>query len=182
MHAAGPDVVCVHASARCALVEDHQLFALLEAPERRRQRADIHGLRRDVEEVREQAADFAKEHADELRAPRHLETEKPLDGEAERVLLVHRRDIVEPVEIGRRLQVGLVLDELLGTAMKQPDMRIDALDHLTVEFEHEAQHPVRRRMLRSEIDREVADVVLGHWARPEWRMANGEWRMERGEP
>ena len=89
------------------------------------------------------------------------------------MLLVHRRDIVEPVEIGRRLQVGLVLDQLLGAAMKQPDMRIDALDNLAVELEHEAQHAVRRRMLRPEIDREVADVVLGHWARPE-RMANGE--------
>ena len=31
-----------------ALVENHQLLALLEAPERRRQRADIHRLRRDL--------------------------------------------------------------------------------------------------------------------------------------
>ena len=41
-------------------------------------------------------------------------------------------------------------------------MRIDALDDLAVELQHEAQHAVRRRMLRAEIDREVADVVLGH--------------------
>ena len=41
-------------------------------------------------------------------------------------------------------------------------MRIDALDDLAVELEHEAQHAVRRRMLRPEIDREVADVVFGH--------------------
>ena len=41
-------------------------------------------------------------------------------------------------------------------------MRIDALDDLAVELEHEAQHAVRRRMLRAEIDGEVAEVVLGH--------------------
>ena len=57
--AAGPEVVGVHARARCALVEDHQLLALLEAPQRRRQRADIHRLRRHVEEMRQQAADLA---------------------------------------------------------------------------------------------------------------------------
>ena len=77
------------------------------------------------------------------------------------MLLVHRRDIVEPVEIGQRLQIGLVLDQLLGAAMEQPDMRIDALDHLAVELEHEAQHAVGRRVLRPEIDGEVAVLGFG---------------------
>ena len=76
------------------------------------------------------------------------------------VLLVHRRDVVEPVEIGQRLEIGLVLDQLLGAAMQQPDMRIDALDHLAVELEHEAEHAVRRRMLRAEIDGELAVVAF----------------------
>jgi hypothetical protein len=44
----------------------------------------------------------------------------------------------------------LRLDQLLGAAMQQADMRIDALDHLAVELEHEAQHAVRGRMLRAE--------------------------------
>ena len=43
---------------------------------------------------------------------------------------------------------------------KQPDMRIDALDHLAVELEHEPEHAVRRRMLRSEIDGEFAVVAF----------------------
>ena len=41
-------------------------------------------------------------------------------------------------------------------------MRIDALDDLAVELQHQAQHAVRRRMLRSEIDREIAEVLLVH--------------------
>ncbi len=51
MDAAGAEVRRVHAAAAGALVKYHQLFALFEAPQRRRQRADIHRLRGDVEEV-----------------------------------------------------------------------------------------------------------------------------------
>jgi hypothetical protein len=55
-----------------------------------------------------------------------------------------------------------VLDQLFGAAMKQANMRIDALDHLAIELQHEAQHAVRRRMLRAEIDREVAEIAFAH--------------------
>jgi len=48
------------------------------------------------------------------------------------VLLVHRRDVIEPVEIGDRPAVGFVLDQLLGAAMQQADMRIDAGDDFAV--------------------------------------------------
>ena len=113
-------------------------------------------LRGDVEEMREQAADLAIEHADELTALGHLDAKQLLHCQAEGMFLIHRRDVVEPVEIADRLQVGLVLDQLLGAAMQEADMRIDALDNLAVELEHKAQHAVRRRVLRPEIDGEVA--------------------------
>jgi len=35
--------------------------------------------------------------------------------------------------------------------MKQADMRIDALDDFAVELQHQAQHAVRRRMLRAQL-------------------------------
>jgi hypothetical protein len=82
--------------------------------------------------------------------------------QAERVFLIHRRDIVEPVEIWQRLQIGFVLDKLFSAAMEQADVRIDALDHLAVELQDQAQHAVCRRVLRSEIDREIAERSLGH--------------------
>jgi hypothetical protein len=53
-------------------------------------------------------------------------------------LLVHRCDIVEPIEVGQRLQVGLVLDQLFGATMEQADMGIDALNHLAIKLQHEA--------------------------------------------
>src|SRR5919197_5531386 len=41
MYSSDPEIVRVHASARSALVKHHQLLALLETPERRRERADV---------------------------------------------------------------------------------------------------------------------------------------------
>ena len=160
MHAAGAEIGRMHAAAGGPLVEHHQLLALLEAPEWRRQRADIHRLRGDVEEMREQAADLGIEHAYELGAHRHGHADELLHGECISMLLVHRRHVVETVEIGQRLEIGLVLDQLLGAAVKQADMRVDALDDLAVELEHEAQHAVRRRVLRPEIDGELAVVAF----------------------
>ena len=164
MHAAGPDIGRVHAAAAGALVEHHQLLAFLEAPERRRQRADIHGLRGDVEEMREETADLGIKHADQLAADRHRHVDQLLDGEREGMLLIHRRDVIEPIEIGHRLEIGLVLDQLLRAAMEQANMRIDAVHDLAVELEHETKHAVGRRMLRSEIDGELAVFDLFHVA------------------
>jgi hypothetical protein len=78
------------------------------------------------------------------------------------VLLVHRRHVIEAVEVRDRLQVSLVLDQLLSAPVQEPDMRIDTLHDLAVEFEHEAQHAVRSRMLRAEIDREITKPSFVH--------------------
>src|SRR5262249_729480 len=82
--------------------------------------------------------------------------------QTERVFLVHRRDVIEPVEIGQRLQIGLVLDQLLGPTVQKTDMRVDALDDLTAELQYEAQHARSRGMLRPEIEGEVAEGGFGH--------------------
>jgi hypothetical protein len=42
--------------------------------------------------------------------------------------------------------------------VQQADVRIGALHHFAVEFEHQTQHAVRSRMLRSEVQRVVLDV------------------------
>ena len=51
-----------------------------------------------------------------------------------------------------------VLGELLRRAVQQADVRIGALDDLAVELQHEPQHAVRRRVLRPEVHRVVADL------------------------
>ncbi len=156
MHATNAEERRVHARARGTLIEHHELFALFETPERRRQRTDVHRLRGDVEKMRQNAADFAVQHADQLSTARHGNAEQLFRRKAEGMLLIHRRDVIEPVEVRNRLQIGLLFDQLFSTAMKQTNVRIDALDHLAVKLQHEAQHAVRRRMLRSEVDSEIA--------------------------
>src|SRR5690606_18908894 len=48
--------------------------------------------------------------------------------------------------------------QLLGAAMQQADMRIDASHQLTVQLQHQTQHAVRGRVLRAEVDGELAVV------------------------
>jgi len=55
-----------------------------------------------------------------------------------------------------------VFDQLLGPAVQQTDMRVDALDDLTVELQYETQYAVSRRMLGPEIEGEVAQGGFGH--------------------
>ena len=156
----------MHARATGPLIKHHQLFALFEAPDRRRHRAHVHGLRGHVHDVREDAADFRIENADQLAAHRDFEAEQLFDGERESVLLVHRRDVVETIEVRNGLQIGLRLDQLFGSAMQKTDMRINALDDFAVQFQNQTQHAVRGGMFRTEVDREVADVMLSHSSAP----------------
>ena len=103
--------------------------------------------------------------ADVLGADRDLEAEQLLDREHEAVLHAHRRAVIEPVEVGQRLGVGLVLDQLLGAAVEQADMRVDPLDDLAVQLHDQAKHAVRRRVLRPEVDRVVVDLLVAGVAR-----------------
>ena len=163
VHAAGPEIGRVEPRAAHPLVEAHQLLALFEGPQEGRQRADIHRVGRHVQKMIEHPADFGIEHADRLAARRRLDTQQLFRCKREGVLLVHRRDIVEPVEIGHGLQIGLVLDQLLGAAVQQADMGIGPLDDLAVHLQHQAQHAVGRRMLRPEVQVEILDLDI---ARP----------------
>src|SRR5271166_334858 len=101
------------------------------------------------------AADLAVKHTNKLPADRNGNAGKPFDREAERMLLIHRRDIIEPVEIGYGLKVGLIFDQLLRATVEKADMWIDALYELTVELEDHTQHAVCGWVLRTEIECEI---------------------------
>ena len=106
-------------------------------------------------------ADLGVEHPDQAAADRNLQAHQLLDGQHEGVLLVHRRDVVEAVEVADVLGVGPRFDQLLGAAVQQADVRVGLLDDLAVELQHQAQHAVRRRVLRPEVHGVVADLGGG---------------------
>ena len=106
------------------------------------------------------AGDLAKHSPDPLGALGNIDVEQLFDGEREALLIGHHADVVEAVEVGQGLQVRLVLDELLGAAVQQPHVRIRPDDLLAVELQDQPQHPVRRRVLRPEVDRVVPQLAL----------------------
>src|SRR6516162_5594736 len=86
MYAADSEIGRMHAATRGTLIENHQLLALLEPPQRWGERAHVHGLGGDIEQMRKQPSDFAIEDADELRAARDRDAQKLFRRQAERML------------------------------------------------------------------------------------------------
>jgi len=76
-------------------------------------------------------------------------------------LVAHHRHVVEAVHVRHGLDEGARFGKLLSGPVQQSDVRIGALDHFAVEFEHQAQHAVGRRVLRAEIERVILDFSHG---------------------
>jgi hypothetical protein len=147
----------VHARAGHRFVHVEQVFPLAEAVDQHVHRAAVQPVRAEPQQVVQQAGDLGEHHADVLRADRHVDAEQLLDGQAVGVLVGHHRHVVEAVHVGQRLEVGAGLGQLLGGAVQQADVRVGALDHFAVELQHQAQHAVRGRVLRAEVEGVVLD-------------------------
>ena len=160
MYPAGAEPCGVHPRARRALEEVHAILADLEQPEIGRHRAHVHDVRTEIEHVIADARQFREQDAQILSAERHLHVEQLFDRKHIAMLHAERRAIIEPVEIGQRLQIGLVFDQLFGAAVEQADMRIEPLDDFAVQLHDKAEHAVRRRVLRAEIDRVIVDLLI----------------------
>ncbi len=141
----------MHARAGNRLVAIHQVFALAEGVQEHRHGADVERMRAKRHQVIQDARDLVEHDADVLRAQRHFDAEQLLDRHHVGVLVAHHRHVVEAVHVGNRLQVGLLLGQLLGGAVQQADVRIGALDDFAVQLQHQAQHAVRGRVLRAEV-------------------------------
>ena len=94
MHTAGAEIGRMQTRTTGPLIKDHQLFALFKPPGQRRHRPHIHGLRRDIEQMVEHAANFRIKHADQAGAPRHDSAGELFNRQTPCVLLVHRCHIV----------------------------------------------------------------------------------------
>ena len=97
------------------------------------------------------------------RAARHLDAEELLDREDVEELVRVERDVVDARRVRHRLPPRLVLHVLLEAGVEVADDRADARDRLAVEVDDEAEHAVRRGMVRPEVDAEdvLEPVLLG---------------------
>jgi hypothetical protein len=119
MYTANPKIIHMHSRPGGALIETHQFLALLKSPQRRRKSSDVHSLRGNVKEVRQQPTNFTIKNADLLTTFGDLNTQGLFGRQYEGMLLIHRSDVIEPVEISDCPQIGLVLDQFLSAAMEK---------------------------------------------------------------
>ncbi|OIQ68002.1 hypothetical protein GALL_504100 [mine drainage metagenome] len=164
VHATGAEIGSVHARTRHRLVHVEQVFALAEGVQKNGHRPAVEAMRTQPHQVVEEAGDFGEHHPDVLPTQRHLDAQQLFDRQAVGVFVAHHRHVVEAVHVGQRLDIGLVLGQFFRGAVEQADVRIGTLHHFAVEFEHQAQHAVGRRVLRPEVQGVVLDV--GHVSVP----------------
>ena len=102
-----------------------------------------------------------RHHAQHLAPLRDLDAEQPLGAERERDVVAGRVQIILAVGPRDDLVVLAVLADLLEAAVQIADVRNAAHHRLAVELEHQAQHAVRRRMLRPDVDEHVLTLEIG---------------------
>ena len=154
---AGAVVGGVHARTGDRLVAIQQVLALTETIQEDGHGADIQGMGGEPHQVVQDARDLVEQGADVLGALRRLHPQQLLDGPHIAVLVAHHGHIVQTVHVADALVVGLGLGQLLGAPVEQADVRVGALDHLAVQFQHQAQDPMGGRVLRPEVQGVVAD-------------------------
>ena len=65
---------------------------------------------------------------------------------------MQRRQVVHAGDVGRPLDVGELLGRLLHAGVEVADDRLGAQHGLAVELDHEPEHPVGGRVLRTHVD------------------------------
>jgi hypothetical protein len=137
----------------------HELLTLLETPQERSQRTNIHGVREHGHEVVQDTGHLAKQCPDPLGTIGELNVKQLLDGQSKALLVGHHGNVIQSIEVRQGLHIGLVLNQFLGTTVKQTDVRIGANDLLAIEFQNQSQHTVGSRMLRTKVDGVVTNLA-----------------------
>ena len=98
------------------------------------------------------ALQLEADHADQLRARRHVEVDQFLDRQAEGHVVRERREVVHAV--GRRdaLLVSLVLYGLLNAGVQEAHIRHRVDDLFAVQLQQHTQHAMRAGMMRPHVE------------------------------
>ena len=149
--AADANVVRVHARAARHLEQVENALAQVEAVEESGQRAEVDAAGAQPHAVRRDARELAEQHAHLLRAQRDLrvDAEQLLDREVVAQRVGERREVVHPLDDGRRLRPEQVLGALLDAGVQVADLGDRLGDDLAFDLGDDLQHAVSGRMLRS---------------------------------
>ena len=158
--AADLEVARVHALAGRHLEQVEELLALAEAVPPDRDRAEVQRARPEPHEVAHDPVELHVDDAQVLRAPGDLDLEQRLDGAAERVRVEVVGEVVHPLDDGDGLPVALLLGRLLDPGVDVADDRLDVAQDLAVERDEQAQHAVRGRVVRADVQRQQLAPAL----------------------
>ena len=151
-NAAGTDVVVVHAEASDFLKEAKRLFAFTPSVKHHRHCTEVHAVGGHEEKVRRNAIHLGHEHADPDRTFRDFDIEQLFDSKREGKFGEQRRCVIHTRHVGGALQVSEFFTRALHACMEVADDRLTTKNGLALEFEHETQHAMSRRMLRTHVD------------------------------
>ena len=162
-HAAGADVGVVHPQPGDRLEDAQDALALTEADRHHGGGAELHAAGAEADQVGVDPGELHHQHPDDAGPLGHLvgDAEQLLDGQAVGRLLEHRRQVVHAGAERDALHPGAELHVLLDTGVQVADSRPGLGDGLAVELEDEAEHAVRRRVLRPHVDDDALLVERG---------------------
>ncbi len=140
--AADAEVRGHHALAADHFEQAQHVFALAEAIEKHRQRADVHGVRAQPHQVRVDAGEFVQQDAHPLRFGRNLEPQQFFHRQHVAKIIGERAEIIDAVGKRHDLLVELGLAGLFDSGMQIPDVGHDAHDGLAIDLKNDAQHSV----------------------------------------
>jgi len=128
-------------------------LALLKRVEERREGAEVEPRRPDVQQVIVQSHQLGNNCADVFAPRRNFDAKQLLDRVMPRNFVGQRRDVIHPVDDGDVLIEVEMLAELFEAAVQVADIGNGFDDLFTVERQNQPQRRMRRRMLRTEIER-----------------------------
>ena len=114
----------------------------------------LHAAGGERDPVRRHPVDLHHQHADQLRARRHVDAQQLLHGQAVRGLVVERREVIGAGQERDALRPRAVFGVLLDARVQVANHDAHVGDRLALEFEHQPQHAVRGRVLRSHVEDE----------------------------
>jgi hypothetical protein len=108
-------------------------------------------VRTEPDEVRVDAGQLSEEDADPYGTFWNFKSEKFLDGEAVTEVVGEWAEVVDTISEGHNLLIELGLAGFLNTGVEITDFGIETDDDFPVDLEHEAEHAVGGRVLRSHV-------------------------------
>ena len=102
--------------------------------------------------MRSDAIEFRKDRTQVVSARRNRKTHHVLNRLNPHQAIRYRGNVIESIPVGRNHRVHAILGNFLHTTMQVADIAIKIDNRLAVELQDDAEHTVRRRMLRPHVE------------------------------